>query len=73
MEELFLVFIVSMKLHSQRKKFEGVWIRKKSMRLDAASASITDLQMELRPCRMTPVKRVGCSASTSSHWFLSLY
>lgn len=34
---------------------------------------LPDLQMELRPCRMTPVNRVGCMASTSSHWFWSLY
>lgn len=34
---------------------------------------LPDLQMEFRPCRMTPVNRVRWMASTSSHWCWSRY
>ena len=37
------------------------------------AVTLADLQMELRPCRMTPVKRVSFLASTSSHCFVSSY
>lgn len=36
-------------------------------------ACLTYLQMELRPCRMTPVNSVGRRASTCSHWYWSSY
>lgn len=34
---------------------------------------LPNLQMEFRPCRMTPVNRVRWMASTSSHWCWSWY